>query len=202
MPIRAVIFDLGGVLLRTEDRAPREQLARSLGMTYDELSQLIFNSESARSATLGKITKQAHWVKVRDMLKLSRDEFTRVSPAFWGGDKMDENLIAYLRSLRSKYRTALLSNAWDDLRENIESRWKIADAFDEIIISSEIGIAKPDPLIYRIALERLGVDPEEVVFVDDFIENVEAARSVGMIGIHFTSPEQARLELNNLIDGK
>lgn len=202
MPIRAIIFDLGGVLLRTEDRTPREQLAKSLGMTYDELNQVIFNSESAQLATLGKITKDAHWANVKERLKLSSEEFSRVPPAFWGGDKMDWDLVDELRFLRAKYRTGLLSNAWDDLRETIETRWEIADAFDEIIISSEVGIAKPDPRIYKITLERLGVAPKEAVFVDDFIENVEAARSQGMLGIHFTGPEQTRSELNKLLDGK
>ena len=202
MPIRAVIFDLGGVLVRTEDRTPREHLAFSLGMTYDELSQVIFNNESARLATVGKITTQVHWGNVREYLNLSPEEFSRVAAEFWGGDCLDENLVEYLRSLRAEYRTALLSNAWDDLREMIETRWKIANAFDEIIISAEVGVAKPDPRIYQIAIERLGVAPIESVFVDDFIENVEAARSEGLYGIHFKGPDQARSELIELLDGK
>jgi epoxide hydrolase-like predicted phosphatase len=202
MSIRAVIFDLGGVLVRTENRAPREHLALSLGMTYGELSQVIFNNESARLATVGQITTQVHWNNIQEALHLTPEEFPRVAAKFWGGDCLDENLVEYLRSLRVEYSTALLSNAWDNLREMIESRWKIADAFDEIIISAEVGIAKPDPRIYQIALERLGVTPIESVFVDDFIENVEAARSEGLYGIHFKGPDQACSELEELLDGK
>jgi epoxide hydrolase-like predicted phosphatase len=202
MSIRAVIFDLGGVLVRTEDRAPREQLAKSLGMTYEEISHVIFDTESARLATVGKITTQAHWEKVRDTLKLSPEEFSRVRIAFWGGDSLDENLVEYIRSLRTQVRTALLSNAWDNLRGIIESRWKISDAFDEIIISSEVGVAKPDPRIYQMTLNRLEVAPQEAVFVDDFIENVEAARSAGLYSVHFVKPEQACSELSKLLDGK
>ena len=202
MPIRAVIFDLGGVLLRTENRTPREHLATSLGMTYDELSQVIFNSESARLATVGKVTTQTHWEKVQETLSLSPDEFSRVPTEFWGGDYLDENLVEYLRTLRANYRTALLSNAWDDLRGMVESRWKIADVFDEIIISAAVGVAKPDPRIYRITIERLGVAPQESVFVDDFIENVEAARAAGLYAIHFQDSDQARIELKTLLDGK
>ena len=202
MSIRAVIFDLGGVLVRTENRAPREQLANSLGMTYEEISHVIFDSESARLATLGKITTQAHWENIRETLKLSPEEFSRVRVAFWSGDSLDENLVDYIRSLRLQYRTGLLSNAWDNLREIIESRWKISDAFDEIIISSEVGVAKPDPRIYHMTLNRLEVAPQEAVFVDDFIENVEAACSAGLNIIHFVKPGQAVSELSKLLDGE
>lgn len=202
MSIRAVIFDLGGVLVRTEDRAPREQLAKSLGMTYEEISHVIFDSESALLATVGKITTQAHWENTRETLKLSPEEFSRVRVAFWSGDSLDENLVDYIRFLRPQYRTGLLSNAWDNLREIIESRWKISDAFDEIIISSEVGVAKPDPRIYHMTLNRLEVAPQEAVFVDDFFENVEAAWSAGLNGIHFVKPEQAVSELSKLLDGE
>ena len=202
MSIRAVIFDLGGVLVRTENRAPREQLANSLGMTSEEISHVIFDSESARLATLGKITTQAHWENIRETLKLSLEEFSRVRVAFWSGDSLDENLVDYIRFLRPQYRTGLLSNAWDNLREIIESRWKISDAFDEIIISSEVGVAKPDPRIYHMTLKRLEVAPQEAVFVDDFIENVEAACSAGLYGIHFVKPEQVVSELSKLLDGE
>jgi epoxide hydrolase-like predicted phosphatase len=200
MSIRAVIFDLGGVLVRTADPAPRARLAQSLGMTPSELSRIIYDSETARQATLGAITTQEHWEAVRRRLGLSTEELLNVPVEFWGGDTLDEALVNFLRSLRPCYKTALLSNAWDDLRGVVEGSWKIADAFDEIIISAEVGLAKPDPRIYRLALARLDVEPEAAVFVDDFEENVAGARAVGMQAIQFRSPEQALMELNRVLD--
>jgi putative hydrolase of the HAD superfamily len=64
------------------------------------------------------------------------------------------------------------------------------------VTSAEIGVMKPDPRIYQVALDRLGLSPPEAVFVDDFIENVEAARRLGMGGVHFVEPDQARDELD------
>src|SRR3989304_4176284 len=75
MSIRAVIFDLGGVLVRTKDPAPRARLAARLGMSPAELSRIIFDEESARQATLGAITTQDHWETVRRKLGLSPDDF-------------------------------------------------------------------------------------------------------------------------------
>jgi putative hydrolase of the HAD superfamily len=87
------------------------------------------------------------------------------------------------------------------MRQVLTERWKIADAFDELIISAEVGIAKPDPRIYHLALERLGVAAGEAVFVDDFLENIDAAQALGLHTVHFRNPDQARTELDHLLDG-
>lgn len=199
MGIRAVIFDFGGVLVRTEDRRPREQLAERLGMTYEQLSELIFESESSRQAALGEISTQEHWKAVREKVGLSSGAFPDVSTEFWGGDTLDHELVDYVRSLRPDYKTGLISNAWDDLRDVLREDWKIADAFDEIVISAEVGVAKPDPQIYHIALQRLGVAPAEAVFVDDFPENIAGARAVGMHAIQFLDSEHVRATVESLL---
>ncbi len=200
MAIKAVIFDLGGVLLRTLDPTPRQQLAKHLGRPISELYYLIFSSESARLATLGKITAQEHWEVVRQSLGLSEADLPGLIEQFWAGDRLDQVLVNYLRALRSNYKTALLSNAWDDLRRYLEVEAKITDAFDEIIISAEVGLAKPDAAIFQLALDRLKVSAPQAIFVDDAIENVEAARQLGLLAIHFTSPQQTRLELEYLLN--
>src|SRR4030067_2949893 len=129
--IRAVIFDLGGVLVRTEERAPRQQLAARLGMTSEQLSSLVFDSPSARLAMQGKIAPEAHWETVRAALALSPQELSVVRSAFWPGDVLDSGLVDTLRALRPRYKTALLSNAWGDLRAVLASEWEIVDVFDE-----------------------------------------------------------------------
>ncbi len=202
MPIRAVIFDFGGVLLRTEDRTPRAQLAARLGLTYDELSALVFDSDSAFQAMKGEITAVEHWEDVRKVLNISKNEFSQIRLEFWAGDALDEDLINYLRTIRPDYMTALLSNAWDDLRPAIEDLWKIDDAFDRILISSEIGIIKPDRLIFERMLSDLGVKPAEAVFVDDFPQNVAAAEEVGLEAIHFRETNQTLEDLQALLDAK
>lgn len=202
MPIKAVIFDVGGVLVRTEDRGPRMQLAERLGMTYAELSAVIFDSESSQQAQLGEITTAQHWKAVRKALDLSPVEFLDVPEDFWGGDALDRMLVDYLRGLRPGYKTALLSNAWDDLRQIIEEHWHIEDAFDEIIISAEVGLVKPDARIYQLAISRLSVEPSQAVFLDDFAENVIGAREAGLQAIHFKDRDQALADLNHLLDSR
>jgi epoxide hydrolase-like predicted phosphatase len=200
MPIKAVIFDLGGVLVRTEDRGPRTQLAARLGKTYAELGMLIFDSGSSQQAQLGEITSAQHWEQVRNALNISPAELLEVRGKFWEGDSLDGKLVDYLRGLQPRYKTALLSNAWDDLRQMIEDVWQIDNAFDQLIISAEIGLVKPDLVIYQWMLAELGLEPSHAVFVDDFQHNVEGAQAAGLHAIHFRSPDQALGELQTLLE--
>ena len=201
MSIKVVIFDLGGVLVRTEDRAPRATLGLRFDKTYIEMDKVVFGNKSSGRASRGEISAREHMKNVMRSLELPETDETIQAfyDDFFGGDKMDYAIIDYLRSLQSEYTTALLSNAWDDLRGLLINKWGIDDAFDEIFISAEMGVAKPDAKIYEMVLEKLGVAPEETVFVDDFIENIEAARKLGMHGIHFQDVGEAMAELRALL---
>lgn len=198
--IKTVIFDLGGVLVRTEDPHHREALAERFGMTYTELSRYVYNRDSAVRATLGEITAEEHWQDVQQDLGLDDSELKAFKEEFWEGDILDEVLVEFIRSLGLHYTTALLSNAWDDLRGVLEDVWEIDEIFDHIFISAELGMAKPDDVIYQHVIEELGDRPEEMVFIDDFPENVQAARKNGLNAIHFRSREQALGELRELLD--
>lgn len=198
MTIRAVFFDLGGVIVRTEYQAPRQQLAEQFGMDSDDIEKTVFGSSSAARASVGEITEEEHWLNVMKTLKLPASEAERVKREFFGGDIIDRTLLEFLRSLKPKYKVGAISNAWNGLRKYIE-REKFADVFDAIIISAEVGAAKPSEKIYRVALEQLQVKPKEAIFVDDFIENIEACEKLGMQGIHFTDPESAMQQIINIL---
>ncbi len=198
MTIRAVFVDMGGVIVRTEFQAPRQHLADSLGIEYEDLVKLVFDSESAQQATIGLISEDEHWAAVMRRLHRPAAETQAVRDEFFAGDIIDTGLLDFLRSLRGKVKVGMISNAWSGLREYILSK-KFEDAFDVMIISAEVKAMKPDARIFEIALEKLAALPSESVFLDDFPENVQAARSVGMQAIHFAQPEQAIKELKLLL---
>jgi epoxide hydrolase-like predicted phosphatase len=198
MSIKAVFFDLGGVIVRTEFQAPRQLLADRLGMEYEDLNKIVFDSESGLKASIGEISSEDHWSSVIKRLKRPASELAAIRDEFFAGDIVDRNLVEYIRSLRGKYKTGLISNAWGDLRDFIV-REKFDDAFDKLIISAEVGAMKPEPKIFQIALEQFGVSPKEAVFVDDFLINIEGCEKVGMKGIHFKDPESALKQLKKLL---
>lgn len=198
MSIRAVFFDLGGVILRTEYQAPRQQLAERLGMEYDDLDRIVFDSETGRQAAIGAITALQHWESVLKRLKRPHEEMESIRDEFFAGDIVDRELLVFLRSLRGTFITGLISNAWNDLRDYLV-RERIDDAFDHIVISAEVGVAKPEPRIFQIALEQAGVSPHEAVFVDDFYVNIEGCEKVGMKGIHFQDTQSTLAQLKTLL---
>ena len=199
MPIKAVIWDLGGVILRTEDYIPRQKLADRLGMTRLDLEELVFHSPSGMRAQRGEISVEEHWENLRLALGLAEQELPAVQQAFWGGDRIDAGLLKDIRRLRPQVHIGLLSNAFSDLRQVITEYWKFSDVFETLVISSEVGIMKPDPRIYHLALERLAVQPAEAVFIDDFPRNVEGSLALGIRSILFQNRRQAWQELQALL---
>ena len=197
--LQAVIWDLGGVILRTEDRSARSAWETQLGLAEYELDRIVFGGEMGHKASLGQANARAVWESVGQQLQLGDATLRRLRRAFWQGDRLDRELLDFIRDLRPEHRTGLLSNAWPELRRDLVERWNMADAFDEIVISAEVGLAKPDPRIYELILDRFDIQPAAAVFVDDFEENVAAAAEIGMQAVHFKDPLQVMEDVSALL---
>jgi HAD superfamily hydrolase (TIGR01549 family) len=196
--LRAFIFDIGGVLVRTENLAPRRQWEQRLGLKDWELARLVFNNPIARQAQHGLATWDDNWADVRQKLSVSDADFEQLKIDFWLGDVWDESLVGFIASLRPRFKTGVISNALPGTRENVLVQVG-PETFDDLVFSYEVGIMKPAPEIYQRVLTRLGVSPAEAVFVDDFIENIHGAQAVGLQTIHFTDAATVRAELEHLL---
>lgn len=195
--ITAIFFDMGGVLVRTIDLEPRRKWEQRFGMRDWALQDLFFNSPIGQAAQIGRATTDDAWAYVAAMLGLEADELRQLQADFWRGDTFDESLLALIRSLHTRYKTGLISNALPDARTVFADKLN-GDLFDILVFSGEEGVKKPDPEIFRRALARLGVHAEESIFVDDMLENVAAAQALGMRGVHFTSGDDLRRVLAQL----
>lgn len=197
--IKAVIWDVGGVLLRAEDETTKTALASRYQLTLKELYRLVFYGESAQQATLGVISERDHWANIAKILHLNELELADFERDFWAGDSLDLNLISFIRSLKKDYKTGLLSNAWDGARKALSDIYHCMDAFDYSVFSAEVCLAKPDPAIYMKLIEIMSVLPEEAIFVDDLQENVAAANRLGIHGVQFLTSAQAKQDVQRLL---
>ena len=177
---------MGGVLVRTTNPAPRATAEARLGLPPGGAEALVLNSPMGKQARLGVLTTDALWAWVQNELGLNDLQLVTFRHEFWAGDELDEALVAYLRGLRPRYQTALLSNFMDELPQVIGVRHPMTDAFDLVVCSAFEGMMKPTAAIYARTLERLGRQPAEAVFIDDAPANIEGARQVGLHAIHYT----------------
>ena len=199
MQIKVLMFDFGGVLMRTLDLMPRRRWEIRYGLPAWDLANLVLDNPIAHQATVGTAQSNDVWNYVGAELGLSDSELADLERDFWNGDKLNLDLIDYIRSKSETYRSFILSNAWLDARVLFDSIPEL-NIFEEIIISAEVGMAKPDGSIFLYACDKTGVAASQIVFVDDMEENVDAAIALGMNGIVFESTAQTLIDLNKIIE--
>lgn len=202
MTIKAVIFDMGGVILRTEDPGKREAMAQRLGTTRRDLEYMLFLSPSALETEFGRITEVEHIHNVLKHYGQAIEDHAHFYNEFFCGDVMDEKVIDFIKDLKKNYKVGLLSNAWMNIRKNLSDYYDFVDIFNVSIFSAEVGLRKPDERIFKLILDRLGVEAQEAIFVDDFLENVNGAAEVGLHVVHFKNRDQAIADVKRILDGK
>jgi putative hydrolase of the HAD superfamily len=200
--IKAIVFDIGGVLLQTEDHSGRQQLEEIYNLPVGGADALVFDSEPARLSTIGKVPQTAVWQNVAQQLNLSPEELTSFREAFWAGDRLAEDLVTFLRSCRPAYTTALLSNAWEGSRDHFANNYGLSEGefVDHVLISAELGVAKPDYRIYGILRSTLSCEYSEIIFVDDFPNNIEAAKQLGIRTIHFQTGMNVINQIKSMLE--
>jgi HAD superfamily hydrolase (TIGR01509 family) len=144
----------------------------------------------------GEFTHDDFMNHVLDTLVLPREKKADLLDCFYQDFYIDTGMLADVRAYHQHYRTALLSNYSELLRKMLASHWRMDGAFDQIVISWEVRMIKPDPDIFHYTLDKLGCTPEEAIFIDDKAVNVEGARALGMQAIHFIGRE----DMNRRID--
>lgn len=196
--IKAIIFDLGRVLLDFDHLIACRKLAGFTVKKEKEIFDLFFDSGLTNLFEAGKISPEDFFSEVKNALDLKLD-YAKFLPIwneiFFFNDK---NLAVYnlAESLKNNYTLALLSNINILHFEYIKKAFPILDAFHKIIASFELGLTKPDPMIYERALKILGVSAEQTFYTDDRPELVDSASRLGIKGFLFKGIEELKNDLS------
>jgi epoxide hydrolase-like predicted phosphatase len=194
--IKAILFDVGGVLVRTFDHSGRREWEKRLGLAPGELEAIVLNSDMGHRAQRGEISDAELWQWAGAQLGIE-DQGDAFRRDFWRGDAVDQSLVQLIRELRGRYRMAVISNATDELEKTLE-KYGLLSEFDLIVGSAYEGIMKPNPAIYLKALDKLGCEPGETVFIDDAPRNISAAKALGIRAILFSPSLDLRKALAEL----
>jgi putative hydrolase of the HAD superfamily len=184
MNIQGLIFDYGGVIWDMRIDVTLE-LERTHGLRERALVETLYRSETWGRLQVGIGERDAWLDEAHASLEtLAGKPLPRLHDEWRDAQALIERNLDLIRRLRPPYKTAVLSNADATLAGRLREHG-IWDLFDDFICSAEVGMAKPDPQIYALAAQRLGLPPAACVFVDDLEANVQAARDAGMHAVHF-----------------
>lgn len=195
MALRAVIFDVGGVLLHLPNNRRQCQWETEFGLAEGAIDQALWATDLANQARLGHIQSDDVWRLLATHLHLTRDQIQRIQQTYFVDEYLDPAMEQLLQDLRPHFQLALLTNAWSDARSTLTKKFSLSTMVDDMIISAEVGFAKPDPAIYHLTLQRLGIEPKEALFIDDKVRNTVAAQRVGIASIVFQSSAQVIEEI-------
>lgn len=198
--LEAIVFDFGGVLTKPA-RIIQELRGydRLLSLPEDTLLQTIYGGAAWEAVSRGEISEQEHWA-------LTAIGYQKTLPAafsrfVWGTlqyEELNVEVIAIARRLKERYRLGLLSNATISLRRYLERLPVLCGLFDEVIISAEVGLRKPDPQIYHLTADRLCARMERILLIDDKKRNTTAGEGCGMQAIPFLSADDLLLHLEEM----
>ena len=193
--VEAIIFDSGGVIHTDPMKEVHKDIAQTLGIT-DEEETRIWREVHPKHGE-GKTSVKEFWQEFLEksgvQLEVPQDLLLR---EYVKGFKRNEGVLEIVKKLKIRgYKVAILSNSIAPHAE-FNHQVGIYDEFPIRILSHEVGVRKPDPEIYRLALKELGIEPQEAIYVDDNDDNVEAARKLGMSAIKYEDPGQLRSALS------
>ncbi len=195
MITKALIFDYDGVMTfndnRDEDYA---RAAQALGLSVEELYQRLWETDGWQQVKRGQIDEADFWRAALPLVGMTPANAPYGPLAFLIEERLDPAMLDLTRRLKPHFQLALLSNA----TLGYELRWRAFElftVFDVLINSARVGLAKPDAEIYRLALDWLGRQPDECLFIDDKPRNVIAAEVLGIPSLVFTDAAQLEAEL-------
>lgn len=205
MPIRAVVFDIGGVLERVDDHSwPTtwaEDWAGRAGMSLEELEAALASRPPIGELLTGGATEAEFRDLYAAALGLHASQADLMMAQMWDAycGELDTELFSWFTSLRGDYLLGILSNSSDGARREESRRHGIPDAADVVVYSHEVGLAKPDPAVYALTTDRLGVAPDEIAFLDDTEAAVAGARAAGWHAVLHTDTATSIAELERLL---
>jgi len=185
--IRAIIFDCFGVLCGgsieyIKTLAPADRVHEVVDLNQEKDYGYLSYEEYLKQT--GEVIGKS----AREVDQIMRERHIR-----------NDELVAYVRELKQTYKVGLLSNVGEKILERLFTSTEIKELFDEVVLSYKEGLAKPNPAVFTLAAERLGVGAGECVMIDDLASNCEGAEVAGMRAVQHVSNELTRRKLMQIL---
>ena len=197
--IKTIFFDIGGVLIDIHPERTYQYLSDSADVEVSMVKES-FPWDAHDQYERGIMNNEDWFITYKESLPqpccLKRSDFWNAWKLLLGEEK---NTVNILEALNKQYSIWLLSNTNPKhIQDEIEKRYLFPSLVNGAVYSFDVGVRKPEKEIYEIAMQRANANPQDCLFIDDLLENIQAAKQIGIEGIHFISSEQLKQELVHL----
>ncbi|MCD6356686.1 MAG: HAD family phosphatase [Anaerolineaceae bacterium] len=196
--IKGVIWDLAGVVLFPIRGTFDSLLAERLGVPAHEIGRAMRGEETILWDT-GEMDDDAFFTYLLKELRLPLEKISAIRQFMFHDFRVDQKILTFIKRIKKTHTTALLTNFPSHLHTLMKTDWIIESAFDHIIASCDVKLVKPDPALYKLALDRMGFKAEECVFIDDRQVNVDAAAGLGIHSILYQNRGQAIKDIETIL---
>lgn len=190
--VKAIIFDLGGVLIALNYNRALNRLVEITSLTENEIFSRMWGADLARKYESGMISTEKFLKQAASLLDMDHPGSSNQELREIFIDIFDEALVdvSTLEKLKKKYNLYLLSNTNPLHFKYVKQKYNFAPYFDEFFLSYQLGCMKPDPKIYKKVIDLTGYKPYQLIFIDDHAKNVRAAESAGITSFVFEGKEE------------
>lgn len=197
--IKVLLFDLGRVLVDFDHFRAAQRIAAFCRKSPEQICGLLLESEATLAFEAGKLSPEDFYLQVKQLLglKLSYESFTPIWNDIFFLSIKNRSVFSLINTLRAHYKVAMLSNINILHYEYLQKNFPVFRVFDEVFLSFQLGLIKPDKEIYNLVIQSLAVKPQEIFYTDDRPELVESAKSLGVRGCVFSNFEQLIKDLRD-----
>lgn len=202
MIIKAIVFDLGGVVIDLDFSNFYNKIITQSPLNKPQTPIMLEFFRQSDIYHQGNMSGDEFYQLACDLLQvcmLNQSEFFDAFNSIISG--VNSEVVELIRKIRdnNRYKLLALSNVnashWDYIRDK---NWEFINFFDELILSHEIHLIKPDPKIFEYTIQKAGCKPEEIAFIDDGLNNIRSASEFGIVGIKYTNTDELIEELRKL----
>ncbi len=202
MTIKAIVFDLGGVVIDLDFSNFYNRIITQSPLNKPQTPIMLEFFRQSDIYHQGNMSNEEFYQLACELLQicmLSQSEFFDAFNSIISG--INSDVVEIIKQIRDndRYKLLALSNLnlshWDYIQKK---KWEFIDYFDELILSHEIHLIKPDPKVFNYTIQKAGCKPNQIVFIDDGLNNIRSARELGIIGIKYTNEDELIEELKKL----
>lgn len=196
--IKVIIIDFGGTFFTTGTGIAIDKVAKKLQLPRRNIELILRDKGFGALYRLGKIDAKTFWDRAKKNLNINSERAKEIELIWHSSYKPNRGMRVLVKKLRKKYKVVVVSGNAPERVKYLKSKYSLDKLFDDYFFSFEYGVTKPNPKLFKIALDKLNIEPEECLIIDDSKKTIDKAKKLGCKMVLFKNAEQTTKDLIKL----